>query len=94
MPITSPPDLTGLPKDAQSILNLAAKSLFDFFAHASEGMLLVDRSGCVVWINDLYRRFLPALGFANNQEVVEMPVSPLVDSPFPRLPQAHFRVGT
>ena len=44
-------DLTGLPKDTQSILNLAAKLLFDVFAHASEGMLLVDRSGCVVWIN-------------------------------------------
>ena len=32
-----------LPKDAQSILNLAARSLFDVFANANEGMLLVDR---------------------------------------------------
>jgi len=28
-----------LPTDAQSILALAARSLFDVFAHASEGML-------------------------------------------------------
>jgi signal transduction histidine kinase len=94
MPLTSSSDLTGLPKDAGSILNLAAKSLFDVIAHASEGMLLVDHSGSVVWINDQYRRFLPALGYASKQEVVEMPVSALVDSPFPRLPQAHFRAGT
>jgi signal transduction histidine kinase len=53
--------LTGLPTDGQSILSLAARSLFDVFANASEGMLLVDRSGRVVWINDHYRRYLPAL---------------------------------
>ena len=73
-------DLTGLPKDAQSILNLAAKSLFDVFAHASEGMLLVDRAGCVVWINDQYRRYLPALGFANEQAFVGQPVSAVVQN--------------
>ena len=69
-----------LPKDAQSILNLAAKSLFDVFANASEGMLLVDRTGCVVWINDQYRRFLPALGFASEQEFVGKPVSAVVQN--------------
>lgn len=69
-----------LPKDAQSILNLAAKSLFDVFAHASEGMLLVDRSGSVVWINDQYRRYLPALGFANEQAFVGQPVSAVVQN--------------
>ena len=53
-----------LPRDAQSILELAARSMFDLFANASEGMLLVDRQARVVWINEQYRRFLPALGFA------------------------------
>ncbi len=48
MPSTSTDLLVDLPKDAQSILNLAARSLFDVFANASEGMLLVDRSGRVV----------------------------------------------
>ncbi|MDP1895019.1 MAG: PAS domain-containing protein, partial [Hydrogenophaga sp.] len=52
-----------LPRDAQSILELAARSMFDLFANASEGMMLVDRNARVVWINDQYRRFLPALGF-------------------------------
>lgn len=52
-----------LPRDAQSILELAARSMFDLFANASEGMILVDRQARVVWVNDLYKRFLPALGF-------------------------------
>ena len=69
-----------LPKDAQSILNLAARSLFDVFANASEGMLLVDRTGRVVWINDQYRRYLPALGFAREEEFVGQPVSSVVQN--------------
>jgi hypothetical protein len=46
-----------------SILELAARSMFELFEGASEGMLLVDRDARVVWINDPYRRFLPALGY-------------------------------
>ena len=69
-----------LPTDAQSILELAARSLFDVFANASEGMLLVDRSGRVVWINDQYRRFLPALGFAREADFVGQPVSSVVEN--------------
>ena len=69
-----------LPKDAHSILNLAARSLFEVFASASEGMLLVDRSGCVVWINDQYRRYLPALGFASELDFVGQPVSAVVQN--------------
>lgn len=80
MPLSVDSDLTGLPRDAQSILNLAAKSLFDVFAHASEGMLLVDRSGCVVWINDQYRRYLPALGFASEQDFVGQPVAEVIQN--------------
>ena len=80
MPLSVDSDLTGLPRDAQSILNLAAKSLFDVFAHASEGMLLVDRSGCVVWINDQYRRYLPALGFASEQDFVGQPVGEVIQN--------------
>ena len=39
-----------LPRDTQEILELAARSMFGLFANASEGMLLVDRHGKVVWI--------------------------------------------
>lgn len=69
-----------LPTDAQSILALAARSLFNVFANASEGMLLVDRTGRVVWINDQYRRYLPALGFSKESDFVGQPVSSVVQN--------------
>ncbi len=69
-----------LPRDAQSILELAARSMFDLFAHASEGMLLVDRQGKVVWINDQYKRFLPALGFDRVEDFVGHPVASVVQN--------------
>jgi transcriptional regulator with PAS, ATPase and Fis domain len=69
-----------LPRDAQSILELAARSMFDLFANASEGMILVDRAGRVVWINDQYRRFLPALGFDREEDFVGHPVSRVVQN--------------
>ncbi len=69
-----------LPRDAQSILELAARSMFDLFANASEGMMLVDRDARVVWINDQYRRFLPALGFERESDFVGHPVSSVVQN--------------
>ena len=36
-----------LPRDAESVLKLAARSMFDLFSNMSEGMMLVDRSGRV-----------------------------------------------
>jgi transcriptional regulator with PAS, ATPase and Fis domain len=69
-----------LPRDAQSILELAARSMFDLFASASEGMMLVDRAGKVVWINDQYRRFLPALGFEREEDFVGQPVAAVVQN--------------
>jgi len=67
-----------LPKDAASVLKLAARSMFDLFSSMSEGMMLVDRSGRVVWINDQYKRFLPALGFAREEDFVGRPVEEVV----------------
>ena len=69
-----------LPRDAQSILELAARSMFDLFATASEGMMLVDRSARVVWINEQYKRFLPALGFEREEDFVGHPVSKVVQN--------------
>lgn len=71
------PDTT-LPLDGQRILELAARSMFDLFANASEGMLLVDREARVVWINDQYKRFLPALGFPRVEDFVGHPVDAVV----------------
>lgn len=69
-----------LPRDAQSILELAARSMFDLFANASEGMMLVDRDARVVWINEQYKRFLPALGFDRVEDFVGHPVSQVVQN--------------
>src|SRR6476469_79526 len=69
-----------LPRDGQRILELAARSMFDLFANASEGMLLVDREGRVVWINDQYKRFLPALGFERVEDFVGHPVEEVVQN--------------
>ncbi|MFV0679732.1 sigma-54 interaction domain-containing protein [Ottowia sp.] len=77
---SSPPSASSLPSDATSILELAARSMFDLFASASEGMLLVDRQARVVWINDQYRRFLPALGFEREEDFVGQPVASVVQN--------------
>ena len=69
-----------LPRDAQSILELAARSMFDLFANASEGMILVDKQARVVWINDQYKRFLPALGFDRLEDFVGHPVANVVQN--------------
>ena len=73
-------NLDSLPRDAQSILELAARSMFDLFANASEGMMLVDRAARVVWINDQYKRFLPALGFEREEDFVGHSVSAVVQN--------------
>jgi transcriptional regulator with PAS, ATPase and Fis domain len=70
----------GLPLDGQRILELAARSMFDLFANASEGMLLVDRDARVVWINEQYKRFLPALGFDRAEDFVGHPVAEVVQN--------------
>ena len=51
--------------DAQGILALAARSMFSLFSSISQGMFLVDRSGRIVWVNEGYQRFLPALGYSS-----------------------------
>ena len=67
-----------LPRDAQSILALAARSMFEQFSHVSQGMFLVDREGVVVWVNEGYKRFLPALGFSSVDQFVGHQVEDVV----------------
>ena len=54
--------------------------MFDLFANASEGMMLVDRQARVVCINDQYKRFLPALGFEKLKDFVGRPVASVVQN--------------
>jgi transcriptional regulator with PAS, ATPase and Fis domain len=67
-----------LPRDAASILRLAARSMFDLFSSMAQGMMLVDRDGRVVWINEGYKKFLPALGFEGPEAFVGRPVEEVV----------------
>ena len=62
------PSTATLPLDAQGIHALAARSMFELFSSVSQGMFLIDRAGRVVWVNEGYQRFLPALGFASLDE--------------------------
>ena len=61
---------TALPLDAQGILELAARSMFQLFSSVSQGMFLVDQSGRIVWVNEGYRRFLPDLGVGSVEQFV------------------------
>ncbi len=69
----SPPPLL----DAASARELAAKSLFEVFSRTAMGTLVVDREHRVVWIDEGYKRFLPALGRAES-EFVGRPVEEVI----------------
>ncbi len=66
-----------LPLDASRVLKLAAQSMFDVFASTAMGTMVVDREHRIVWIDDGYRRFLPALGHAES-DFVGRPVEDVV----------------
>jgi transcriptional regulator with PAS, ATPase and Fis domain len=74
MPVAPPV----LPADADSLLKLAAQSMFDTFAQAAMGMLVVDREHRVVWISEGYKSFLPALGFAAESDFIGKRVEEVV----------------
>jgi transcriptional regulator with PAS, ATPase and Fis domain len=67
-----------LPQDADQVLRLAAQSMFDIFAQTALGMMVVDRQHRIVWISEGYKHFLPALGFAHEQDFVGRPVEEVV----------------
>ena len=74
----APVGAAGLPADADALLRLAARSMFDVFARSAMGMLVVDREHRVVWISEGYKSFLPALGFAHEGEFVGRRVEEVV----------------
>ena len=73
----TPTDLD-IPQDVDGLLRLAAQSMFDVLARSTEGMMVIDRHHRVVWISDGYKRFLPALGFADETEFVGRRVEDVV----------------
>jgi hypothetical protein len=58
-----------LPADADGLLKLAARSMFDNFASSAMGAMVVDRNHRIVWISEGYKQFLPALGHAEGDFV-------------------------
>ena len=58
-----------LPVDTDSLLKMATQSMFDTFAQTAMGMMVVDRQHRIVWISEGYKRFLPALGHAEDDFV-------------------------
>lgn len=58
-----------LPADADGLLKLAARNMFDLFAKSAMGTMVVDRQHRIVWISDGYKQFLPALGHAEQDFV-------------------------
>jgi transcriptional regulator with PAS, ATPase and Fis domain len=68
----------GLPLDSDAIVKLAARSMFELFSSLAQGMMLVDRAGRVVWINEAYKKFLPALGVDRVEDFVGRPVEEVV----------------
>jgi len=67
-----------LPSDADGVLKLAAQSMFDLFARTAQGMMVVDRNHCIVWISEGYKRFLPALGFGREEDFIGKHVEEVV----------------
>ena len=53
-----------------SLLKLAAQSMFDLYAQTVQGMMVVDREHRIVWISDGYKSFLPALGIEREDQFV------------------------
>ena len=66
------------PLDAERVLELAARSLFEVFATMAMGTLVVDRAHRVVWISEGYKRFLPALGAEDEGQFVGRRVEEVV----------------
>ncbi|MFO1219169.1 MAG: sigma 54-interacting transcriptional regulator [Burkholderiaceae bacterium] len=67
-----------LPRSADAVLELAAKSMFDLIARTAMGMMVVDREHRIVWISEGYKRFLPALGVAGEADFVGKRVQEVV----------------
>jgi transcriptional regulator with PAS, ATPase and Fis domain len=67
-----------LPTDADGVLQLAARSMFDVLARDALGVLVVNRDHRIVWISEGYKRFLPALGVATAADFVGRPVEEVV----------------
>ena len=78
MPAPDHRPLPALPNDTDDLLRLAAQSMFDTFAATAMGTMVVDRAHRIVWISEGYKRFLPALGHADERDFLGRRVEEVV----------------
>lgn len=60
--------------DSGRVLRLAAETFFDHLSEMCEGILVVDKSARIVWVNDRWQRNIASLGFSNADEIIGRPV--------------------
>ena len=64
--------------DSDRVLRLAAETFFDHLSEMCEGILVVDKSARIVWVNDRWQRNIASLGFSNADEIIGRPVEEVV----------------
>ncbi|GMV00712.1 MAG: sigma 54-interacting transcriptional regulator [Burkholderiaceae bacterium] len=64
--------------DSDRVLRLAAETFFDHLSEMCEGILVVDRSARIVWVNDRWQRNIASLGFSSAGEIIGRPVEEVV----------------
>ena len=64
--------------DSDRVLRLAAETFFDHLSEMCEGILVVDKSARVVWVNDRWQRNIASLGFSSLDEIIGLPVEEVV----------------
>ncbi|HQY28447.1 MAG TPA: sigma 54-interacting transcriptional regulator, partial [Burkholderiaceae bacterium] len=64
--------------DSGRVLRLAAETFFDHLSEMCEGILVVDKSARIVWVNDRWERNIANLGFSSAAEIIGKPVEEVV----------------
>ncbi len=64
--------------DSDRVLRLAAETFFDHLSEMCEGILVVDKSARIVWVNDRWQRNMASLGFSTTDEIIGRPVEEIV----------------
>ncbi len=64
--------------DSDRVLRLAAETFFDHLSEMCEGILVVDKSARVVWVNDRWQRNMASLGFSTTDQIIGRPVEEIV----------------
>ncbi|TXL64838.1 sigma-54 interaction domain-containing protein [Zeimonas arvi] len=64
--------------DSDRLLRLAAQTFFDQLSEMCEGILVVDKSARIVWIDDRWQRNIQSLGFNDPGEIIGRPVEEIV----------------